>query len=245
VADSLPLPEGLALDAAPWEQTPLVMQHLVGPLLAIIPQHAAPLQALEARMADLEARLQQRSPNGERPPSSDPPYANRAARAGPHGNPGAKPGYRGHQPALWAPTAVIAAKPPACACGQTACLDTSPYSPPQVLERPAIQMLVRQGVLSEADCPPCGNGTKAHVPPAAAAGQGPRLTALSGERSGSQRARRSAVQERWASVLGVRSRRGAIQRAVERVSEALHPHDEAMAAKARTAKVNSIAETTW
>src|ERR687898_880391 len=71
VAVSLPLPEGLALDAATWEQTPLVMQHLVGQLLAISQQQAAQLQALEARIADLEARLQQRSHNCDRPPSSD------------------------------------------------------------------------------------------------------------------------------------------------------------------------------
>ena len=62
VADSLPLPEGLALDTASWEHTPLVVQHVVGQLLAIIQQQTARIQALEARMADLEARVQQRSP---------------------------------------------------------------------------------------------------------------------------------------------------------------------------------------
>jgi transposase len=245
VAVSLPLPEGLALDAAAWEQTPLVMQHLVGQLLAISQQQAEQLQALEARIADLEARLQQRSHNCDRPPSSDPPYEKRPARASPQGKPGAKPGHRGHQQALLAPTEVIEVKPPACACGQTEFLDTSPYYTHQVLELPEIQMLVRHFVLYEAYCPQCGKVTKAHVPPAAATGQGPRLTALIGELSGSQRDSRSAVQEFCASVLGVRISRGAIQRAVDRVSEAIHPHYEAIAAKARGAKVNYIDETTW
>ena len=245
MADSLPLPEGLVLDAATWDQTPIVMQHLVVQLLAIIQQQAERIQALEARIADLEARVQQRSHNCARPPSSDPPYEKRPARAGPHGKPGAKPGHRGHQQALLAPTEVIEVKPPACACGQTECLDTSPYYTHQVIELPEIQMIVRHFVLYEAYCPQCGKVTKAHVPPEASAGQGPRLTALIGELSGSQRDSRSAVQEFCASVLGVHISRGAIQRAVDRVSEAIQPHYDAMAAKAREATVNYIDETTW
>jgi Family of unknown function (DUF6444) len=71
VADSLPLPEGLALDTATWEQTPLVVQHLVVQLLAIIQQQTGPIQALEARMAELEARVKRRTHNSDRPPSSD------------------------------------------------------------------------------------------------------------------------------------------------------------------------------
>jgi hypothetical protein len=71
------------------------------------------------------------------------------------------------------------------------------------------------------------------------------LTALIGELSGSQRSSRSAVQEFYASVVGVRISRGAIQRAVDRVSEAIHPPYEAIAAKARAAKVNSLDETSW
>jgi hypothetical protein len=45
--------------------------------------------------------------------------------------------------------------------------------------------------------------------------------------------------------LGVHLSRGAIQRAVDRVSEALQPLYEAMAAKAREAPVNYSDETAW
>ena len=83
------------------------------------------------------------------------------------------------------------------------------------------------------------------MPAEASAGQGPRLTALIGELSGSQRISRSAVQAFCASVLGVHLSRGAIQRAVDRVSEAIQPLYEAMAAKAREATVNYIDETAW
>jgi transposase len=87
VADSLPLPEGLTLETATWEQTPRVVQHLVVQLLAIIQQQAQQIQALEARLADLEARLQQRSHNSDRPPSSDPPYEKRPDSPGFRGKP--------------------------------------------------------------------------------------------------------------------------------------------------------------
>jgi transposase len=46
-------------------------------------------------------------------------------------------------------------------------------------------------------------------------------------------------------VLGVPISRGAIQRTVDRVSEAISPHYEAIATQARTAKVNYIDETAW
>jgi transposase len=245
VADSLPLPEGLALDTATWEQTPLVVQHLVVQLLAISQQQTGRIQALEARMAELEARLQQRSHHADRPPSSEPPYEKRPTRASPHGKPGATPGHPGHQQALLAPTEVIEVKPSACAWGQTACLDPRPYSTHQVLELPEIQMRVRHVVLDEAYCPHCGQVRNAHVPPEAAAGQGPRLTARIGELSGSQRGSRSAVQEFGQSVLGGHLSRGAVQGAVDRVSEAIAPGYEAIAAKARRAPVNDIDETSW
>jgi transposase len=75
-------------------------------------------------------------------------------------------------------------------------------------------------------------------------GYGPRLTALVGEWSGSQRNGRSAVQEFCASVLGVSISRGAIQGMVDRISEALMPLYEAIARQARSAPVNSVAEDT-
>jgi transposase len=140
---------------------------------------------------------------------------------------------------------VIEVKPPACVCGQRVCLDTSPFYTHQVIELPEINMIVRHFVLHEVCCPQCGRVTKAHVPPEACAGYGPRLTALIGELSGSQRSSRSAVQEFCQSVLGVAISQGAIQRAVDRVSEALTPHYEAIAEQARRARVNYIDETGW
>jgi transposase len=234
----IPLPIGLLLDAASWEQTPLVVRQLVVQLLAIIQQQAARITALEARMS-------RHSSNSDRPPSSDPPYEKRTARTDVQGNPGAKPGHPGHRQALLAPTEVIEVRPETCACGQREFPATTPYHTHQVIELPEIQMAVTHVVLHETQCSQCGRRLKAELPAEYRYGYGPRLTALIGELSGSQRDSRSTVQEFCRSVLGVPMSRGAIQRTVDRVSEAIKPHYGAIAGKARSAKVNYIDETAW
>jgi transposase len=113
------------------------------------------------------------------------------------------------------------------------------------MELPEIQMLVKPSVLHKTCGPRCGRRLNAKLPAADRYGYGPRLTALIGELSGPQRDSRSAVQEFGASVLGVPISQGAIQRCVERTADAITPYDEAIAAKARTAKVNDIDETAW
>jgi transposase len=238
VATSLPRPAGLPLDATSWDQTPLVVCQLVVSLLAVIQQQ-------QAQIAALEARVSQNSRNSDRPPSSDPPYAKKPASSSTKRTRGAQPGHPGHRQTLLEPTEVIEVKPERCPCGQTALPKTYPYYTHQVIELPEIPLVVKHLVLHEARCPRCGQLTKAQVPEAAAAGYGPRLTALIGELSGPQRDSRSTVQEFCASVLGVPISRGAIQRAVDRVSDAITPHYEAIAEKAREAHVNCIDETAW
>src|SRR5215475_7185473 len=106
-------------------------------------------------------------------------------------------------------------------------------------------MAVTHIMLHETRCPRCSRLLKAELPAQYRYGYGPRLTALIGELSGGQRDSRSAVQEFCTSVLGVRISRGAIQRCVDRVSEAIQPLYEAIAQKARSAPVNYIDETAW
>jgi transposase len=238
VATSLPLPAGLAVDAASWDQTPLVVRQLVVQLLAVIQQQ-------QARIAALEARVSQNSGNSDRPPSSDLPFVTKPSSSTTKGTPGAKPGHPGHRQALLAPTEVIEVTPEPCACGQREFPATTPYYTHQVIELPEIQMAVTHVVLHETRCPRCGHLLKAELPAEYRYGYGPRLTALIGELSGPQRDSRSAVQEFCTSVLGVPISRGAIQRSVDRVSDAIKPHYEAIAEQARSAKVNYIDETAW
>jgi transposase len=235
---SLPLPAGVPLDAASWEQTPLVARQLILQLLAVIQQQAE-------RIAVLEARLSQNSGNSDRPPSSDPLFVTKPSSSTTKGTPGPKPGHPGHRQALLAPTEVIEVKPGPCACGQREFSATTPYYTHQVIDLPEIQMHVKHFVLHEACCPQCGRFHKAPLPEGHRYGYGPRLTALIGELSGSQRASRSMAQEFCRSVLGIPMSRGAIQRAVDRVSDAITPHYEAIAEQARRAPVNYIDETAW
>jgi transposase len=238
VATSLRVPAGLLLDAARWARTPLVVRQVVVQLLAVIQQQTA-------RIAALEAQLSQTSRNSDRPPSADPPFVTRPSPSTRQGTPGAKPGHRGHRQALLAPTEVIEVTPDVCVCGQQAFPATTPYYTHQVIELPEIRMAVTHVVLHEAQCPRCGRRLKAALPAEYRYGYGPRFTALIGELSGSQRDSRSAVQEFCRSVLGVPISRGAIQRAVDRVSDAITPHYEAIAEKARGTQVNYIDETAW
>jgi transposase len=245
VASSAPLPTGLPLDAAEWEPTPPVVRQLVLQWLEVIQQLEARGKTLEARIAELEARLPQRSSHADRPPSSDPPYEQRAAHAGTQGSPGAKPGHRGHRRVLLEPTQVIEVTPEACPCGQREFPETTPYHTHQVLELPPIQMQVIHVILHATCGPQCGRRLKAPLPAEHRDGCGPRVTALLGALSGSPRSRRSAGQACCNAVLGRPMSQGAIQHAVDRVSQAIKPHDAAIAAKAREAKVNSMDETTW
>jgi transposase len=82
-----PLPE---ITQADWDATP--------------PAVRAVLVALLARIADLEARLNQHSGNSSKPPSSDPPSAPPTPPRTPRGKPkprGGQPGHPGsHRPPL-------------------------------------------------------------------------------------------------------------------------------------------------
>jgi transposase len=143
------------------------------------------------------------------------------------------------------PTEIIEVTPESCPCGQREFHAPTPYHTRQVIELPEIHMQVTHVVLHEARCSQRGRLLKAPLPEKYRYGCGPRMTALIGELSGSQRGSRSTVQEFRPSVLGASISRGAIQRMVDRVSEALTPHDEEIAGKAQSTQVNYIDETAW
>jgi transposase len=159
--------------------------------------------------------------------------------------PGAKPGHPGHPQVLLEPTTTVALFPGACTCGQSVFADLTPYHTHQVIELPVIRPEVTHWRLHQGWCLSCGRQCKATVPADSASGYGPRLTGFVGEMAGIVGASRSAVQDLWASVFSIALSKGAIQKMVDRVSEALVPHYTAIGAVARTALVNYIDETSW
>ena len=231
--DPVPLPDGLDIPVEDWQQTPRSVRHQVLSLLK--------------RVDALEARCNQDSSNSSRPPSTDTPAKKRQKRTNPaeRRQPGAKPGHPGHPQVLLEPTATVSLFPDACACGQRALGELIRYHTHQVIELPVIHPEVRHWLLYQGRCLSCGTLCKASLPAAHASGYGPRLTAYVGEMAGIVGASRSAVQALCASVFGIPLSTGAIQKLVDRVSEAMVPHYMAIGEVARTALVNYIDETSW
>jgi len=200
---------------------------------------------LKKKIEELSARLNQDSGNSDRPPSPDSPYKKRTLKKGTKGKPGARKGHKGNHQALLPPKKVIPVKPRQCECGNTDFPVTSPYHTHQEAELPPIEMQITHFILHEGVCPRCGRLVKASVPKEHQSGYGPRLTALIADMSGTHGNSRSSVQTFCRSVLGIPISRGAIQRSIDRASEAIKPLYEAIGQAARRAKVNYIDETPW
>lgn len=231
--DPAPLPEGLGIPAEDWHQTPTSVQH----------QFLALLKQVNA----LEARLHRNSSNSSRPPSTDAPSTKRQRRTkvAERRKPGAKPGHPGHQQMLLEPTATVALFPETCACGHPRFADLVPSHTHQVIELPVIRPEVTHWLLHQGRCLSCGTLCKATVPAEQVSGYGPRLTGCVGEMAGIVGASRSAVQDLCTSMFGIPLSKGAIQKLVDRVSEAILPHYTAIGEVARASLVNYIDETSW
>jgi transposase len=223
-----------------WEQTPLAVQAYVRTLRDEVAQ-------LHDRVETLEARLAQNSTTSSRPPSSDAPFKKprRHTTSTTPRKAGGKPGHPGHRQVLLPPTTVKELRPERCPCGSTTFTLTTPYHTHQVLELPPITMDVTHWVLHRGWCPDCGRWRKAQVPAEHATGYGPRLSALMGEVAGAYGNGRRIVQTLCASVLHVPISLGAIQKVLDRVSQAIAPHYTAIATQTRRALVNYIDETPW
>src|SRR5947208_3944442 len=223
-----------------WAQTPLAVQAYVRALRDEVKQ-------LHDGVETLAARLQQNSTTSSRPPSSDSPYKMprlRTTAATPR-KAGGKLGHPGHRQVLLPPTTVHEVRPERCACGNTTLTLGRPYHTHQVIELPAIAMEVTHWVLHQGWCVDCGCWTKAQVPAEHATGYGPRFSALMGEVAGTYGNGRRMVQTFCASVLQVPISLGAIQKVLDRVTEAVDPYYVAIATQARQSSVNSIDETSW
>src|SRR5262245_37248286 len=223
-----------------WAQTPLAVQAYVRALRDEVKQ-------LHDGVETLAARLQQNSTTSSRPPSSDSPYKKprlRPTAATPR-KAGGKPGHPGHRQVLLPPTTVREVRPERCACGNTTFSLTKPFYTHQVIELPPIAMEVTHFVLHHGWCAVCGTWNTAQVPAEHAAGYGPRFSALMGELAGAYGNGRRIVQTFCASVLQVPISLGAIQKVLNRVTQAIEPYYVAIATQARQSSVNYIDETSW
>jgi transposase len=176
--DDLTPPDGILPDD--WAATPPAVRQFIGVLLHVLTvqqQQLAELQQqhllLQARTAELEARLNQHSQNSSKPPSSDPPSAPpRPARVPRGRKPGAQPGHPYHERPDPTPEQITEVQnhyPDTCATCQDplyerrwdACAVLTQY----VWELPIIQPEIIAHHYHTLCCQSCGALTTAERPP--------------------------------------------------------------------------------
>lgn len=214
-------------------------------LVDIILFQAQMIARLEKRIEELEARLNANSSNSNQPPSADSPYKKPVNPPGKKGKPGGRKGHKGHRQQMLGPTETRLVLPAPCPCGCGTYGELKPFYTHQHIELPQIELEVTHFVLLKGACAGCGKIAKARVPSEYRSGYGPRMTAVIAELAGSHGDSRSTIQNFCASVLGFSISLGAIQKVLDRASEAIHPHYEAIGEKARSQAVNHADETSW
>lgn len=204
------------------------------------------LEALTARVAELEAKLNQNSSNSSKPPSSDGPHVKPAPPKPPSGKRrGGQPGHPRHERVILPPDEVIDHKPARCRrCAAALAGDDPEPVVDQVLDLPATLRHVTHHRRHTLACPCCRALTTAAPVPEAASGFGPKLTAVTAYLTGVGRLGKRAVRTFFADVCDLPVSVGAVSKLEATVSRALGPiHAEAhAAAKGRDANVD---ETSW
>jgi len=203
------------------------------------------------RLDQLEAKLNQNSQNSSRPPSSDSPYrkarkAEKQARK--KGRAGARKGHKGSRQAMLEPSDVVDVAPPACSCGGSGLTQANVYYTHQSIELPKIELLVHHFRLLQGNCACCGKPLKAQrsqIPARSQTGFGPSFTAFVCLLAGIVGVSRRDIRMVLGSVFGVSTCLGAIQKMIDRGSDAIETHYETIAETVQNAPVNHVDETSW
>lgn len=210
------------------------------------PAIAAVVGGLEARVADLEARLNQTSANSSRPPSADPPHAKPAPPRPPSGNrKGGQPGHpKAARPTL-PPDVVVPLKPARCRrCSRRLTGDDAAPLVHQVHEIPEVKPHVTEYRRHRLACPGCGAVTCAPLPAGAAGGYGPRVQAVCGLLAGGHRLGKRAVSRAMGDLFGLPISPAAVCDLQVQTAGALEPVHAAALGYTRTRPAN-VDETGW
>jgi transposase len=210
---------------------------------------------LEARVAELEERLNRNSRNSSLPPSQDPPSAPpRPGKPASGRSPGGQPGHEGkHRPLLPLERVdeVVDHWPARCArcChrfGEAERIDAASPQRHQLAELPPIAVTVAEHRLHRVRCPDCAAQTRAELPAEVArAAFGPRLQAAVATLAVRNRVSRRDTSELMRELFGAQLSTGAVDAIVSRAGAALAgPYADLRAEIERAAAVN-IDETGW
>lgn len=210
---------------------------------------------LEARVQELEARLNRNSSNSSTPPSANPlgapkPVVKKKSRR----RPGGQPGHPPHLKQLLPPQRVQETwvfVPKRCAkCHTALAQEMAPSDPAptrhQVIELPPVVAQVTEYQGHARTCPCCGEVTRETIPRELFVHSvGPRLTATLAYFSGCHGVSKRGVEEIAAAVFDAPISLGTVANLEQEVSAALAvPHQEAVAA-VQAAAVKHADETSW
>ena len=231
-----------------WLATPEPVRQYIIHLEQTITQLIKKVEELGIRTDKLESKANQNSQNSSNPPSSDSPFTKpKKRRETSKRKRGAQKGHKGHKQELLEPTQEKEVLPEICDCGCSTFVPDSlePYYIHQEIELPEIKMDVLHFILSKGKCKKCGKIVKAKIPKEHQTGYGPRLSALIAEMSGIEGNSRETVCTFCKSVLNFSISIGAIQRIVDRASEALKPIYDEIGKLAGKSDINHVDETSW
>lgn len=234
-----------------WQATPKSVQDFVIQQDSTIQELRLMVSELTKRIEKLENQLNKNSRNSSKPPSSNPPFnkppQEPKAKKGKKRKRGGQKGHVGHQQELLPPSHEKTVMPILCSCGCSSFKadDFKPFYTHQVIELPKIELDVTHFVLHKGSCPKCGKIVKATVPHENRTGYGPRLTATLAELSGTYGSSRDMIKDICRNIFGFHISTGAIQKVIDRASEALIPAYNRIGDEARRAHVNYIDETSW
>jgi len=231
---------------AEWLQTPETVRSYIQMLEKSILQLSGTVAELMGRTEKLEQRVNRNSQNSNQPPSADGPFKKPELKKkrGKRKRGGQK-GHCGHRQQLLEPTEVVPVKPEVCSCGSPEFDQVEAFYTHQQIELPEIELKVTHYKLHKGCCSRCSRSVSARLASPQRPGYGPRMSALIAELSGMQGVSRLAVQQFLSSVLGVSISTGALQKVIDRVSNAIEPAYEQIGQVARSESVGYIDETSW
>jgi transposase len=213
---------------------------------ALPPAVQAYIRYLEARLADLEARLNQNSSNSSQPPSSDGPQVKPAPAKTPTGKVrGGQPGHPKRTRPELPPDTVVELRPDACDRCAHPLTGTDPQPlRDQVFELPPVRPQVTEYRRHRLTCPNCGRVLCPALPPEVRGGYGPRTQAACAVLTGAYRIGKRGVARVMGDLFGVPISPAAVCDLQHRTATALEPVAAEVQAHV-VGKPANVDETGW
>ena len=210
---------------------------------------------LEARVAELERRLNRSSRNSSLPPSQDPPSPpSRLGKKGSSRGRGGQPGHEGRHRRLLPSELVdeVVEHWPVrcCSCayvfGAPERVDAAEPWRHQIAELPPTAVLVTEHRLHGVCCPECATRTRAELPAGVPRSAfGPRLQAAIVTLAVRNRVSRRDTTELARELFGVELSTGSVDAIIQRAGEALAAPYTQLEQRIKSASVVNIDETGW